>query len=344
MRMLRCVVPPEFQGRDVNAILREHLHLSHSHVRRAKFISGALLLDGEPCWTVTKVQAGQEVAIAIDDGDVASRETAMESQEPPVGMLDVVYEDEDLLVINKAPGLTMYPGPGHDRDTLGNYVMWYLRQQGRACSLHPVQRLDQGTSGLVVFATNAFAKERLQRQLHTANFCREYLAVCQGVPQPSQGIIDAPWARLSSHPNTFGVAEDGKRAVTHYQVLASWHVGEGTEGQTCLSEGAEGIRVEACGEDVPCGGERVVHRSLVQLRLETGRTHQIRIHMAHVGHPLVGDATYGTPSPDISRPALHSWRLSLTHPVTGRRVELTADMPVDLLTLLDQEACASIGA
>lgn len=345
--MLRATVSPECAGQDVAFVLRTQMGLSHACVRRAKFIPGALTLDGEPCWTVAKVAPGQEVAIAIDDADLGVAQSSVAPQQAPEGLLEIVYEDEDLLIVNKPAGIPMYPGPGHDADTLGNYVRGYLAQRPKPCGLHPVQRLDRGTSGLVVFATSSFAKDQLQRQLHTDAFQRTYLALCLGCVEPPAGVIDAPWAQLSCNPNTFGVADDGKPAITRYQVLAS-----------------------------------DARMSLVQLQLETGRTHQIRIHMSHAGFPLVGDATYGPcaasasasssdgdsaalvgkrsssadsaalspcPSPwsrpfAIDRPALHSWKVRLTHPVTKEPVVATAGVPDDMRELISPDWRASIGA
>ncbi|MDD6651824.1 MAG: RluA family pseudouridine synthase [Eggerthellales bacterium] len=306
MRMLRYIAGPDCEGQDVNYVLRTCMGLSHASVRRAKFVQGALTLDGEPCWTVAKVSPGQEVAIAIDDQDVEGAAPSVAPQEPVCGLLQIAYEDDDLLMVNKPAGLVMYPGPGHPEGTLGNYVMHHLASRGISCGLHPVQRLDQGTSGLVVFATSSLAKDMLQRQLHTQRFQRGYVAVCEGVPSPAEGVIDAPWAQLSSHPNTFGVSAEGKPAVTHYRTLGS----------------QDGV-------------------SAVALRLETGRTHQIRIHMAHIGCPLVGDATYGCADSAgaksaIDRPALHSFHISLRHPFTGEDISVQAPIPPDMQALLPE--------
>ena len=236
----------------------------------------------------------------------------LEPHEPSVapeeGPLDIAYEDEDLLVVNKPAGAVVHPCPSHWTHTLGNYVVGYLMQKRQAIDLHAVNRLDIGTSGLVVFAKNGHVQERLMSQMHTGSFQREYLAVCHGVPEPAHGMIDTPIGRATAAPvSSFAVMESGKKAVTHYEVL----------------------------EQLGSGGGNAPTTALVRLALETGRTHQIRVHMAHMGHPLVGDVLYGGSAELLDRPALHSWKLDLVQPVTGTEIHLTAAPPQDLVELLD---------
>ena len=168
---------------------------------------------------------------------------------------------------------------------------------------HPVHRLDKGTSGLVVVAKHAHAQEKLKNQLHTNEFCRVYLAVCDGMPSGPSGTVDAPIGPVEGSLIAREVRSDGRPARTHYRVL------------------------QACGP-----------RSLVELELETGRTHQIRVHMAHIGCPLTGDFLYGTEDRAlIGRPALHSARLELTHPITGERLCFSAPVPADMALMIPKE-------
>ena len=219
---------------------------------------------------------------------------------PAPGELDIRYEDGDMVVLNKAPGVTVHPGPGHFYDTVGNFLLWHYDQEGSEADFHPVHRLDRGTSGLMVVAKHPHAQEKLKEQLHTADFFREYLAVCDGCPQPRAGVIDAP---LGPKPGSLVeqmVRPDGKPARTRY-----------------------GVVLEREG------------RSLLRLALDTGRTHQIRVHMASLGCPLTGDFLYGTEAPElIRRPALHSARLSFRHPITGRRLSFTQPIPCDMADLI----------
>ncbi|MDO4533507.1 MAG: RluA family pseudouridine synthase [Coriobacteriia bacterium] len=290
-----------FDGMRVYDVLRVQLGASDGSVRRAKHLPAGLLLDGETTWTKARVRTGQEVSLVIDAPGMAGSSTDLVPEEGPV---QVVFADDDVLVVEKPAGIVMYPSPGHPDGTLANRVAGWLRDRGRQCGLHAVHRLDRETSGLVVFALNSYAKDRVQDQLHTDAFVREYRAVCVGWPATDAGTIDAPLGKRSTSPNVFGVLPDGKPAFTHYQVLCR---GNGPQGQP---------------------------RALVGVRLETGRTHQIRIHLAHIGHPLVGDAAYGSASADIDRAALHSAYLAFTHPITGRHMQFGSPMPPDMRALL----------
>ena len=301
MRTVSCIADAAHDGARVYDVLREQLGASDGCVRRAKHIEGGLLLDGQPTWSNARVQAGQEVALAIEAPGLAGCSTDIAREDGPVA---VVYADDDVLVVEKPADLVMYPSPSHPGGTLANRLAGWLAAQGRCCGLQAAHRLDRGTSGLVAFALNSYAKDRLQAQLHTDAFAREYLAVCEGWPDPCAGVVEVPLGKISTSPNVFGVVPDGKPATTRYQVVER---GNAPDGSRC---------------------------ALVRLRLETGRTHQIRIHMAHIGHPLVGDDAYGTPSPAIARPALHSARLAFDHPVTGTHLELESPLPADMARLL----------
>jgi 23S rRNA pseudouridine1911/1915/1917 synthase len=277
----------------VSSVLRYKVGISGTLLRRMKWVEDGILLDGNRVFANQPVTAGQVLDVRLSDPE--------EKQEFPAtpGELDIVYEDRDIVVVNKAPGVSVHPGPGHYSDTLGNFLLWHFEQEGEALSLHPVHRLDKGTSGLIVTAKHPFAQDQLRLQLHTNRFQRRYLAVCQGRLEPETGTIDLPIGRCDDSIVKRQVREDGDTAVTHYETLSNQ-------------------------------GER----SLLRLELETGRTHQIRVHLAHLGHPLVGDFLYGTESAEISRPALHSAELSLVHPVTGEVMRWTAPLPEDMTALL----------
>jgi 23S rRNA pseudouridine1911/1915/1917 synthase len=277
----------------VSSVLRYKVGISGTLLRRMKWVEDGILLDGNRVFANQPVTAGQVLDVRLSDPE--------EKQEFPAtpGELDIVYEDRDIVVVNKAPGVSVHPGPGHYSDTLGNFLLWHFEQEGEALSLHPVHRLDKGTSGLIVTAKHPFAQDQLRLQLHTNRFQRRYLAVCQGRLEPETGTIDLPIGRCDDSIVKRQVRQDGDPAVTHYETLS-------TQGE----------------------------RSLLRLELETGRTHQIRVHLAYLGHPLVGDFLYGTESAEISRPALHSAELSLVHPVTGETLCWTAPLPEDMVALL----------
>ena len=290
---LTLVVPPEGEGRTVDALLRKALLLAGSQVRRAKTLPDGILLDGVPVFVNVRARAGQTLSVRLDGGAAPSDILPVE------GPVDVVYEDGHILVINKAAGVAVHPGPGHYDDTLGNFLAWKYRDEPNYV-YRPAHRLDKGTSGLLVVARHAHAQERLRLQLHTGAFQRTYLAVCQGVPEPRTGVVDAPVGRADGSLLRREVRPDGLPARTRYEVLRE------------------------------VGG-----RALLRLALESGRTHQIRVHMAHIGCPLTGDFLYGTEAPEvIGRAALHSWQLALGHPVTGQALRFAVALPEDILRLL----------
>ena len=294
MRRLELPITAELAGIKVDTLLKKRLGLSGTVVRRVKWLPEGILLDGVRVNTRVCPKEGQVLSVQLSDPERRSGIL------PAPGQLDIVYEDEDVIVLNKAPGLSVHPGPGHFSDTLGNFLLYYYDQSGQECDFHPVHRLDRGTSGLMVAAKHPHAQEVLKNQLHTEDFCREYLAVCEGTPSPAEGTIDAP---LGPKPGSLveqWVTPEGKPARTHYRVL-----------------------------------EEKKGRALLHLRLDTGRTHQIRVHMAHLGHPLTGDFLYGTEDHDlIPRPALHSAFLSFRHPVSGEKLNFSIPLPKDMEGLL----------
>lgn len=294
-RRLTLAVTPALAGRTVDALLRGTLGLSGTVIRRIKCLEEGITLDGARVFTSAVAREGQVLAAVVGD---PGRRSGIPSV---AGPLDIVYEDEDMVVANKAPGMPSHPGPGHWDDTLGNHLLAHYDGQGEsATDFHPVHRLDKGTSGLMVVAKHPHAQEVLKGQLHTPTFRRIYLAVCEGVPAPAAGVVDAPIGRVDGSLIAREVRHDGQSARTHYEVL----------------EARRG-------------------RALLRLELDTGRTHQIRVHMAHLGHPLTGDFLYGTETPAlIPRPALHSFALSLRHPVTGETLTFSAPLSTDIARLL----------
>lgn len=293
-RRLELTITPELAGVKVDTLLKRHLHLSGTVVRRIKWWEDGILADGVRVHTDYRPAAGQVLSVRLSDPHRNSGVV------PTPGPLDIVYEDEDVIVLNKAPGVSVHPGPGHFDDTLGNFLVNYYEKTGQEADFHPVHRLDRGTSGLLAAAKHPHAQEALKNQLHTPDFRRVYLAVCQGVPEPPAGAVDAP---LGPRPGSLMeqmVRPDGKSARTRYETL----------------EARNG-------------------RALLRLELDTGRTHQIRVHMAHLGCPLTGDFLYGMEDKAlISRPALHSAELSFRHPLTGRMLEFHSPLPEDMARLI----------
>jgi len=294
IRRLDLSIRPELAGIRVDTLLKRHLGLSGTVVRRIKWLEDGILVDGTRVNTRFCPGEGQTLSVRLSD---PGRRSGIL---PVPGPLDIVYEDEDVILLNKAPGVPVHPGPGHFDDTICNFLLNYYDSKGIEGDVHPVHRLDRGTSGLLAVAKHPHAQEVLKNQLHTDNFHRTYLAVCQGAPQPPAGVIDAPLGPKEGSLVEQTVRPDGKPARTRYETLETWGP-----------------------------------RSLVRLKLDTGRTHQIRVHMAHIGHPLAGDFLYGVEDPAlIPRPALHSYQLAFQHPITGERLSFTAPIPQDIRRLL----------
>lgn len=293
-RRLELHVGPELAGIRVDTLLKRRLGLSGTVVRRIKWLPDGILVDGRRVNTRYVPRTGEVLSVRLSDPERRSGIV------PAPGPLDIVYEDPDLLVLNKAPGVAVHPGPGHYDDTIGNFLLYYYDSKGGEGDFHPVHRLDRGTSGLMVVARHPHAQEVLKGQLHTADFCRTYLAVCEGAPEPATGTVDAPLGPRDGSLVEQCVRPDGKPARTWYETV-----------------------------------RRAGDYSLLRLKLETGRTHQIRVHLAWLGHPLVGDFLYGRECPEvIRRPALHSAELSFRHPITGARLSFSQPLPEDMAVLL----------
>ena len=220
--------------------------------------------------------------------------------------LDVLYEDEHLIVINKPAGLVVHPAAGHADGTLVNALLAHCTElSGINGTQRPgiVHRLDKDTSGVIVVAKSDRAHQDLQAQIQAKTARREYLAIVRGVPKSESGVIDAPIARHKSDRKKMAVIDDGRKAITHWQIM-----------------------------------ERLGHYTLVKFDLETGRTHQIRVHSAHMNWAIAGDPVYGHPNKEISQyiigQALHAWRLTFTHPVSGELIQNIAPLPEGFEKLL----------
>ncbi len=245
------------------------------------------------------------LARKVKAGDVVAARVAPEEEaglEPVPMDLAVVHEDAEVLVLDKPPFLLVHPTSPEQARTLAHGVAHHFAGQGLRARVRPVHRIDRDTSGLVLFAKSPHAHADLDRQLRERELGRAYLAFVRGVVEDDAGTVDAPIGRDRKHPNLRAVRPDGEPAVTRFRVV-----------------------------------ERYPDATLLELELETGRTHQIRVHMAHLGHPLLGDRQYGgggagTPK----RQALHAARLSFLHPRTGEPLTFEAPLPPDLAALRDR--------
>lgn len=284
---------------DVEKLLRHQAGLTKREIRRAKFQENGIRKNGIRCRVTDPVGPEDVVQICLE-----SEENSSDHLEVFCGAerreLHVVYEDEDLLVTGKPAGMASHPSGSHYRDTLANLVQSYLHSKGETCRIRPVGRLDLETSGIVVFAKNQVAAARLGRQRKEGVFQKVYTALVTGELSPgSEGCVCQPVGKDPANRLRMCVDDGGKWAATHW-------------------------RTEACG-----GG-----LSLLKLRLETGRTHQIRVHMAWMGYPLAGDGLYGGDmETGMKRTALHAGTVHFLQPFTGKKLEFTVPLPPDMKQL-----------
>lgn len=284
MRTLEYQAIEQDDGVRLELILKRRLGLSVRQIRQLKFLSDGITVNGQKQRIVYSVHSGDRIRVTFSEQNRNVQELPF--LEKP---LHILYEDEDLLVVDKKAGEVCHPAHGHYQDTLANQAAAYLAGCGsEKAPIRCIGRLDKDTSGTLLFAKNRLAAERLARQKEEGVFRKEYLALVNGIFPVSNrsGEICLPLAPLPGSLMKMQVSGNGKRALTRYEVLCS---------------------------------DR--HCSLVLCRIETGRTHQIRVHMAAIGHPLVGDPLYGNDTHVSStRTALHAWRLYLKQPVTGEEL------------------------
>ena len=245
-------------------------------------------------------------------GDVISIDLPEETSDFPEEDIPIypVFEDDDILILNKQPGVTVHPTKGHPSGTLANGLMKYMRETNQSFKIRFVNRLDMDTTGLLIVAKNAHAQEEITKQMKANTTEKRYKAVVNGIVKEDKFTINLPIGRPDpDHVVRAVMMEGGYDSVTHVKVLE---------------------RIPD--ENHPDGGY-----TLVELLLETGRTHQIRVHMSHLGHALVGDHLYGGENPDLlHRQALHSYQLTINHPITKERITLEAPLPDDIQQLINK--------
>lgn len=296
-RRLEFTVPKEYDGKKVIHLLRGHAGVSVRTLNKLKRVENGITLNGEHIRTIDRIREGDVIALNIpSDG---------ESPEPMDVPIDILYEDNDILVINKTPFMAMHPTHNHQGDTLANAVAGYLLKNGKSAAFRAVGRLDKGTSGIVICALNRYAAARIPQSVK-----KEYMAVVNGKFEGT-GTIDVPIYRPDPMKTLRACGDSGETAVTHWESLFT-------------------------------NGEY----SLLRIKLETGRTHQIRVHFAHQGSPLVGDSMYGEDPFEIRHQLLHCRKSEFVHPVTGEDMCIIAPPPEDFMkfcqSFMDKEKLSEI--
>ena len=309
------VVPPVDAGQRLDRWLAAQMgQFSRAHLQQA-IRQGHVLLAGHAAAASARLEAGQRVQVQLPE----PRPTNLAAE---ALALDVVYEDADLLVVDKPAGLVVHPAPGHHSGTLVNALLarWQTFK-GLKGDLRPgiVHRLDKDTSGLIIVAKSDLAMLKLAEQIKRRDVQKHYLALVLGRLEPRQGRIEAPVGRHPTDRLRMAVVSGGRAATTHYTV------------ERCLFHAPGG------GEPPRAPGQPTAQFSLVRARPVTGRTHQIRVHLAFTGHPVAGDALYAQqPTPGLPRHFLHAAHLGFRQPTTGEWLELDSGLPPDLASFLDQ--------
>ena len=293
MAEFKHTVTKEDEGKEVRDIMRMYFDFSsrlRNKVKREKLV----FLNGEQTQGWYKVYTGDVVSVELPE-----EKSNFPAQPIP---LDPVFEDDDLLLLNKQPGLIVHPTKGHPLGTVANALMHYQEVHGQSWKIRFVNRLDMDTSGLLIVAKNAYCQNDLTLQMKKNHLKKTYIAIVSGVIAEDEGSVDAPIGRPDPIDVRRGVMEDGAPSVTHYKVL-----------------------------------ERYANYTLLQLNLETGRTHQIRVHMSHIGHPVLSDHLYGEEKPYIiERQALHAACLGFDHPATGEHLIIEAPLPDDMKKAIEK--------
>ena len=274
-------------------VLKEQFLLSDRLITKLKK-ANKIYLNSLPTYTKKSVTVGDTVSVLIDFEEDNSNIVA--SNIP----LNIIYEDDYLLVINKPANIAIHPSILHFDNSLSNGVKFYFDKLGLKKKIRIVNRLDRNTSGIVIFAKNEYIQECLIKQMKTNEFKKEYLAIAKGILESKSGTLNFPIARKEGSIIERTVSSDGDSAITHYDVVKEFN-----------------------------------NLSLVHIVLETGRTHQIRVHFSHIGHPILGDTLYGSPSELINRQALHSYKLTFIHPVTKKELILESSLPNDIKNIIN---------
>lgn len=300
-KILQINVTEEYHGKEIKQILFQAYHLTESLIKSAKFRPMGITVNGDSCTVRKKVSCNDVIKVILETNDEASEHLL-----PMPGPLSIVYEDEDLLVIDKEPGIVIHPSFGHYADSLANRIVAYYKERGQQIVIRPIGRLDKDTSGLICFGKNKAAATLLTNQRKEQCLKRHYLALVSGVLKEKKGTIEQPIMPDPDKLMKQMIHPDGQYAKTDYEVIAQYS-----------------------------------DYALIRLKLHTGKTHQIRLHMASIGHPLLGDSIYNeTPTKDVlPRTALHAWRIEGIHPFTFQPFSFTAPLPFDLQSILSANNC-----
>ncbi|WP_425060476.1 Ribosomal large subunit pseudouridine synthase D [Sporomusa carbonis] len=285
-------VAKEHAGLTVEHYLKQILHYSGRKIQKLTRQKG-IFLNGKTVFLQKQIKPEDTLRVLVfEDADYGVR--------PEPGAIEILYEDDYLLVLNKPAYQLVHPTGQTTCGTLANYLAYHLQQRGMIITVRAVHRLDRETSGCVIFAKDSRSQFLLEQQLKISTLKRTYWALVTGIISPPSGTVNAPIGPHPSRPNRRAINAKGEQAITHYQTLRTF-----------------------------------ANASLLELTLDTGRTHQIRIHLAHLGHPVVGDGMYGVRAPHMPRQALHAAAVRFLHLEDNREITVTAPLPADFSQAID---------
>lgn len=283
---IEFIVPDEYSGADAKTFLRRYCKVSARTLSKLKRTNLGITRNNALLKTTDILCKGDVVVLSLPDD--------INEIVPIVGELDILYEDDHIMVVNKPPLMPVHPTKIHQEDTLANIISYYMQKNGEHYTFRAINRLDRDTSGCLLIAKDRYTAHALPNSVK-----KEYVAVCEGIIA-SSGTINRPIKVMEGRSIQRVVSDDGAHAVTHYYPVLTAN-----------------------------------NHTLTKFVLETGRTHQIRCHMSSISHPLAGDDMYGGSLGFITRQALHCRKISFTHPITNRDVEIVSDLPIDICSVLN---------
>ena len=292
MSTLEKCVDKAFDGIKIREYLKEEMGLSSRLIRGAA-LDKRILVNNNPVKMNYVLKADDNILINL-------KKKESQNIEPEKIEIEIVYEDSDIIVVNKRPNMVVHPTKRYQSGTLANALLYYFKETNQDCIVRLVSRLDMDTSGLIIIAKNQYAHMELSKDMQQNGIEKRYLALVHGHMEQMEGTIDKPIYRPEIEGNMRRVVDErGQRSITHYKVV-----------------------------------ERLKNADLVECLLETGRTHQIRVHLNSLHHPLIGDQLYGKSSPFINRMALHAYRLEFVHPLSNQPMMIECPLPFDMEKIL----------
>ena len=277
---------------NVKEVLKIYFEISDRLLSKLKR-SQQIFLNNVPCYVNEKISFGDTISVCLDF------EEESENILPKKINLNVLFEDDAVLIINKPSGIPVHPSILHFDDSISNGIKYYFDTINLKRKIRPVNRLDKDTSGIVIFAKNEYIQEKLIKQMKNNVFKKEYYAILEGNLAKSSGIINAPISRKENSIIEREINNNGSTSITHFQLIKNFSF---QDQKLCF----------------------------VKFVLETGRTHQIRVHSKYIGHPILGDSLYGNKSKLISRQALHAYKVEFIHPISSRKITIVAELPEDM--------------